>query len=124
MSTKTLSKTPNKVKSHEEWRVIIARYQASGLVQKQFCEHEGIRFGSFKNWLYRLKAIDEKDYGTPIPLFTPLIVAQEVSNPEAPEPDESPLILEVCGQMRIVVRSGFESETLSRLITVVRGIHV
>ena len=121
MSTKTLLKTPNKVKSLEEWRVIIARYQASGLVQKQFCEHEGIRFGSFKSWLYRLKA---KDYGTPIPLFSPLIVAQEVSNPEAPEPDESPLILEVCGQMRIVVRSGFESETLSRLITVVRGIHV
>ena len=33
MSTKSLAKTPNKVKSIEEWRVIIARYHASGLVR-------------------------------------------------------------------------------------------
>jgi hypothetical protein len=124
MSVKPLKRTYDKVKSIEEWRVIIARYQASGLGQKQFCEREGIGYGRFKAWLYRLKALDKHNGGDSSPLFTPLIIAQEVANPAAPEPDESPLILELCGEMRIVVRSGFGSETLKRLISVVRGLHV
>jgi len=116
MSVKPLERAPNKVRSLEEWRSVIDQYERSGLSQKQFCTREGIRFGSFKAWLYRLKALDQQDGGESSPLFTPIGVSPEVSVPQ----ESSPLILEVCGEMRIIVRSGFESETLSRLLNVVR----
>ena len=88
-----------KNKSIEEWRSIIARYQVSGLKQKQFCERERIQFGTFKTWLYRLKIEEVKDC-------------------------ESPLIVEIGADIRIVVASGFGQETLRRLMDVVRGVDV
>jgi hypothetical protein len=124
MSVKPLKTATDKIKSIEEWRAVIVRYESSGLAQKQFCVREGIRFGTFKTWLYRLKAIAKKDCWESTKLFTPIIVAQEVAIPVCQEPGESSLILELCGDMHIVVAAGFGAETLRRLIHVVRGIHV
>lgn len=124
MSVKSLKTDSDKVKGIEEWRSVISRYQASGLPQKQFCVREGISFGTFKTWLYRLKSLEVKVGDEPTTLFTPIVVTEELGRPIREEPHESSLVLELCGDMRIVVGTGFGATTLRRLIQVVRGLNV
>lgn len=39
----------------EHWSGIVGEYEESGLTQREFCERRGIRFTTFRNWLYRLR---------------------------------------------------------------------
>jgi hypothetical protein len=43
----------------EHWSGIVEEYEESGLTQREFCERRGIRFTTFRNWLYRLR--DQRD---------------------------------------------------------------
>jgi hypothetical protein len=113
-----------KNKSIEEWRSIIARYQVSGLKQKQFCERERIQFGTFKTWLYRLKIEEVKDCEAHLPLFSQIMIDTQAPVGVRKEACESPLIVEIGADIRIVVASGFGQETLRRLMDVVRGVDV
>ncbi|MCA9181685.1 MAG: hypothetical protein KDA51_09540 [Planctomycetales bacterium] len=42
--------------SREYWQDLIALFSTSGLPQEAFCNQHGVRHGTFKNWLYRLRA--------------------------------------------------------------------
>lgn len=114
----------NSKKDREYWVEVITQYRSSGLRQKQFCSREGLDLGTFKPWLYRLRA-EERQQGTAIasPLFAPLVVEQESALSDIKALRESALVLELSDKMRIVVQPGFGSETLHRLLNVV-GPHV
>ena len=102
-----------------DWVVVMDQYQSSGLSQKRFCLENGIPYGAFRNKLYRINMRDRQEEPlAKTPLFAP-IVAQEVS----PNPIEAPLIVEVSG-LRIIVPPSFGSDTLQRLLGVVRTGHV
>lgn len=45
-------------RSAAEWRVIIARYERSGVKQAEFCTREGIALHSFKQHYRRRKAVE------------------------------------------------------------------
>ena len=42
-------------RSIEEWREILARFEASGISQREFCRKEGLPLGSFSRWRRRLE---------------------------------------------------------------------
>lgn len=113
-------------KSRECWREVIAHYSTSGLPQKKFCAENGIPFGPFRNWLYRLRLQDQAEAEGKKPLFVPIVVKEEEVTPASSAPPlielsrstESPLILELADNTRIIVSPGFGSETLCRLLDV------
>jgi hypothetical protein len=39
----------------EYWAGIGGDYEGTGLSQREFCEQRGLRFTTFRNWLYRLR---------------------------------------------------------------------
>lgn len=39
----------------EHWAGIVGEYEGSGLTQQEFCVQRGLRFTTFRNWLYRLR---------------------------------------------------------------------
>jgi hypothetical protein len=110
-------------KDREYWVEVISHYRSSGLKQKQFCSREELSMGVFQSWLYRLKAEERQKSAFANPLFAPIVVEPEPNSPDLKAAYESALILELSGKMRIVVQSGFGSETLRRLLDVV-GHHV
>ena len=114
----------NSKKAREYWIEIINQYKSSGLRQQQFCSCEGLGLGTFKTWLYRLRAEERQQVAAiASPLFALIVVESESSLPDIKAPRESALVLELSEKMRIVVQSEFGSETLRRLLNVV-GPHV
>jgi hypothetical protein len=42
-------------RSEGEWRLIVERFEASGVSRAEFCEGEGIGLGSFSRWQQKLR---------------------------------------------------------------------
>ena len=42
-------------RSREYWVELVGKFEQSGLMQRVFCESEGVRESSFRYWLYRLR---------------------------------------------------------------------
>lgn len=126
MSNRFSTLNPDSNNNEAYWRKVIAHYESSGLQQKEFCAQEGIRFGSFRNWLYRLRLSDKQKHLSPehVPLFSPVIAEAKFAVSEVNDSVESALVLELGGDIRVIVNAGFGAQTLRRLIDVVRGSHV
>ena len=107
-------------KEEKDWGKIVAQYESSGLSHRGFCSKNGIKYSTFKNHLYQIR-LDRQSLETP-PLFSLVGVEEKACPPVYKGKDETPLIVEV-QDVRIVIRSGFEAETLGRLLSVVRGCH-
>lgn len=117
-------KKTDEQKSRERayWCEVIARQQVSGLARKQFCINNGISYSTFKNWIYRLTEGPEIGKKAEDALFTPVLV-KEAEVCSHPEPVEAPLIMDF-KDFRLIITPNFGSETLRRLLSVVRGPHV
>jgi len=46
-------------RTNEEWRELLARWQASGLPREEWCEANGINANTFNDRAYRLRRIDQ-----------------------------------------------------------------
>ena len=86
------------------WQEVVRRQQASGLSIAQFCRQEGLAQASFYNW--RKKLATDRDS-----LFLELQLPQ-LNNAAACE-----IVLPDC---RVVVPPGFDADSLSRLLDVLR----
>lgn len=121
MLSSSASSTSSLIRDEAYWHEIINQFNTSGLTQKQFCLKNGIAFGSFKNWYYRLR---KPHFTQEMAGFIPIIPQDDDSFPHASSlhpPKESPLILELPNAARIIISPGFGIETLNRLLTVVGG---
>ncbi len=55
MDTRGVKRQRRKARQgRDEWAGIVREYEGSGLTQREFCEGRGLRFTTFRNWLYRL----------------------------------------------------------------------
>ncbi|MCA9413976.1 MAG: hypothetical protein KC944_22370 [Candidatus Omnitrophica bacterium] len=103
----------NRKKSgRDHWRGVFEEWSASGLSQRGFCEERGISFSTFCYWRRRLRGESEVESQSP---FIPV----EIKDPLQPRhPSQYEVYLE--GGIRIRVPSDFESESLSRLVGLLR----
>lgn len=114
-------------KGLEYWLEVIKQYQESRLTQTKFCAENNIPHGAFRNWLYRLRVKGQPILETQKPLFTPIILNQDHIFPshsmhdEHKTSQEPPLILELPDAKRIIISSGFGTDTLRRLLDVIGG---
>lgn len=68
-------------RSPSEWSAIIARYQASGLSAREFCQKEKLVKTSLERWIKRLQADERK--------------ARFIEVPSAPAKEDRPWDLEI-----------------------------
>lgn len=40
------------------WQQLVERFESSGLTQQEFADNKGIKVGTFRSWLYRLRRED------------------------------------------------------------------
>jgi hypothetical protein len=109
----------------EYWANTISEWRASGLSQKEFCQRRGISDRALNNWLYKspyrervARVLDARAQGTAheeTPRFVPVSV---VATPRGIEPQSRCAAIEVVLQsgLRIVVPTGFDDETLRRIL--------
>ena len=38
------------------WKKTVNEFDSSGLEQREFCEQQGLRLGTFQKWLYKLRS--------------------------------------------------------------------
>jgi hypothetical protein len=111
-----------------EWARLIDEWRLSGLSPPAFCQRHGLRRGTMQNWVYKPRfkhALDEArpsdapGPGSPpppesSPAFLPIRVAEVTASPAG-----RPGVEVILGAgLRIVVGSGFDSETLRRVVAV------
>ena len=112
--------------THDEyWASAIIEWRASGLSQKEFCRRRGISDRALNNWLYkspyreriaRVLAARAQDTGhEETPGFVPVSI---VAATRVIEPRVLHATIEVVLQsgLRIVVPTGFDDETLRRVL--------
>ena len=114
----------------EYWSNAIIEWRASGLSQKEFCRRRAISDRALNNWLYKspyreriAQSLAAAVHGaTPeeTPRFVPVSV---VAATQAVEPLARPTAIEVVLQngLRIVVPTGFDDETLRRVIAMLQA---
>lgn len=119
-------------RGREEWFELVGQYRRSGLTQKQFCEENSLRYGSFKNWVYldnkRSRKQETKGKFIPVQSVTP---ASLLSTPAeiAPAPEHSSssfssdFRIHLSQGSIIIVPRGFDEDTLLRVVKVM-GCHV
>lgn len=42
-------------RSKQQWRELVAEFEASGLGQQAFAQRKRVKLGTFRSWLYRLR---------------------------------------------------------------------
>jgi hypothetical protein len=95
-----------------QWRTLVEEQQASGLSVPAFCRRAGVGESSFYRWLQKLR--DELS-------FTEVRVTPGQSERSAPEPvggHDAGLELWLPRERCLVVRPGFDRQTLVELLAI------
>jgi lambda repressor-like predicted transcriptional regulator len=112
----------------EHWADLIGEWRTSGLSQAEFCRRRGISDRSLSNWLHNspyreriarvLAARTQGDIHPETPRFVPVSVVTMTSASNAQHTSVSSSAIEIVlpGGPRIVVTSGFDAETLRRVV--------
>jgi len=129
-------------KDQHFWREMIKKFTTSGLTKRQFCRQQGFAVSSFYKWLHHF-AFENVSHemqtamptAIPTTMFRPLVIPEiraaarpsaQAFVPTAKEPasgsGSASLVVEF-KEYRIIVSSGFGTETLCRLLEVLRGTH-
>lgn len=91
-----------------KWAARVAAWRSSGQTAPKFCKGKEFSPGGLRYWSSRLgqgAAVDE------------VRMARVVREISAPEPMESPVVVEA-GGVRVAVRRGFDRETLRAVLSV------
>ena len=91
------------------WQEHMSRWEVSGLSQIEYCRRNRVNIKSFTYWKKKIFAKSS--------LATLVEVPAQILSHSA-EPERPPLCLVVHGQYRIEIGSGFDADTLDRLIGV------
>jgi transposase len=95
------------------WRRRLARWKASGLKVREFCEREGVTPTAFAHWRKELPARDARRSASADPLFVPVRVVPAATAPA----------LEValpCGRV-VRVPPGFDTSHLRDVVAALEG---
>jgi hypothetical protein len=102
-----------KKRGRESWIRLFEEWLSSGLSQRRFCERREISFSTFCYWRRRLRGDSEVESQ---PCFIPVEI-----KPLRQSTRPSHYEVRLKDGVRIRVPSDFESESLSRLIDLLRG---
>ena len=88
------------------WRKRIARWKASGLTVRDFCEQEGVTPTSFAHWRKEIRDRDARSAGTNQPAFVPVHITPAVApsagaSPEIPPARTTPRISPIPPSLRL-----------------------
>ena len=98
------------------WREHVETWKRSGLSARQYCERHGLNRGTLGYWGSRLRAAEAAE--ATASHFLPVHVA---AVPERPSVGDAGIALELAHGVRVLVGRGFDADTLSRLLAVVRS---
>ena len=102
-----------RLKRQEFWRDQIKSWKRSGLSQSEHCKQNGIDEHLFSKW--KIKLIKNKGSDERKLMQIPIKLENDFS-----KPDEIELVIK--GHYRIIVQSGFNPETLKRIIKAIEGV--
>ena len=104
--------------AREHWRPIIAKLRRSGLSVADFCRRERLAVSSVFAWKRRLAGLSEW-----APTFIPVrLGAESASPPEQGLPArEGGIELHLAPGRHIVLRPGFDRQTLAAALAVLEG---
>jgi hypothetical protein len=116
-----------------EWAALIDQWRQSGLSLPAFCQRHGLSRGSMQNWVYKpelKRAVDDarreaqrhldvRPASAAEPAFLPVRVVQAVAGSEVS--DRSGVEVVIGPTRRVVIKPGFDSETLRRVVAVLEG---
>ena len=129
---------PSSELTETDGSVFVDLYRKSGLTQAAFCKQHGLSLSSLKNWSYRCKSQgdvkgdgmgrptkDEREDDASV-LFKPVRVDDDLCGEDfssLPQPpfDKGPLIQIDLSLFRISVPNGFDSDTLRRILSIVKA---
>ena len=98
------------------WRALLADFRRGGLTHAAFCRQRGISIHSVRKRLYGQKAVTTAASTPPRPVrFLPIHMTTTHEAPAIPSPVE-PLALVLPDGLRVLVRPGFDPDTLRRLL--------
>jgi hypothetical protein len=109
------------------WTERVAEWKASGLTSLEYCEGKPFTAGGLRYWASRLRREKSRRPAPPVVRMARVVVGATASPSAAvprPGPPISPgrataeaLTVE-CGEMRVVVRPGFDRGTLAGVLDV------
>ena len=94
----------------EHWQAHMEAWQRSGLSRAAYCRQHGINKNTFAYWRHRLK-----ENAAPVKLV-------QLPTGTVKQAEKASLRLVVNDRISIDVSDGFQPETLSRVLEVVRGL--
>jgi hypothetical protein len=116
-----------------DWAALIDQWRQSGLSLPAFCQRHGLSRGSMQNWVYKpelKRAVEdarrqvqghavEPPAAAAVSAFLPVRVVQAVAGNEVA--DRSGVEIVIGPTRRVVIKPGFDSETLRRVVAVLEG---
>ena len=116
-----------------EWAALIDQWRDSGLRLPAFCERRGLNRGTMQGWVYKLgrrvaieaarqgtRAAEALDRGGPTPAaFLPVRVAEPSAGHEGS--DDAGVAIVLGAGRWVVVRPGFDPDTLRRVVAALEG---
>ncbi|MCA9438602.1 MAG: hypothetical protein KC978_22650 [Candidatus Omnitrophica bacterium] len=104
-----------KKEGREYWRRVFGEWSSSGLSQRRFCKERGISYSTFCYWRRRMTE-SETTESESSPFFVPVKI-----KPATEQPTPSYYEIRLENGVGIRVSFDFESESLARLIELLRG---
>lgn len=109
----------------EYWSETLSEYRGSGLTQGEFCRRRGLSLATFRSWLYagggsrrdrrndgHRQTSRQDQPSVPRSSFVPISIVGGVI--------AEPIELLLSGDLRILVRPGFDTATLKQLLLVLQ----
>ena len=109
------SERPLGVAKEQWWRNTVARWQASGLGVRAFCQREGLAEPSFYHWRRRLGP-QPKAPSTPAPTGRFLPVRLVASAPAVAAPASATIDVVLTNGRRLCIPPNFPASTLRHLV--------
>ena len=101
-------------RSQAEAEVLVAEFEASGLLREAFCQQRGLAVGTLDKYR-RVHRGQQSNSGSMLPVE---VVWSAGQNPNRDAGRDGALVVELRGGRRIEVRRGFDAGTLERLLSV------
>ena len=112
---RTLPRSAGQSQEHwsQHWQRLVAKQEASGLTQAEFCRREGVHLGTFRRWKYqRLKSAGRQADACP-PRFLPVEIEDQGARVVAGNGSGVEVLV---GDHRLRLSIGFDAETLRRAV--------
>ena len=111
------SERPHGAAREQRWRQTVARWRASGLRVRDFCDREGLSEPSFYQWRRRLaQEIEAPSTPPDRGRFLPVRIVDSTSAAAVPAPASTTIDVILGNGRRLAVHPGFPASTLLQLV--------